>query len=267
MLFKRFIPQKGLEKFVECYWVIESDDTIPAIQKIIPDGFPEIIFHYRAPYQININGSWQLQSSSLLAGQIKKYFFLQNSGASGVFGIKFKPPALTHLFNVSMNEFTDKVVAVNEVNISSLTLLEHEIKSCSNYEEMIIATDKRLQAIVARVSAENTIIDRAIDIIFATAGTISITEIQKQLFITERHLQRIFQKYIGISPKFYTRIIRFGQIFHLMQQANVSWLDITHRSGYFDQSHFIKDFKAFSGEDPSKYFFDTPNMANFFLKK
>jgi AraC-like DNA-binding protein len=52
-----------------------------------------------------------------------------------------------------------------------------------------------------------------------------------------------------------------------MQQANVSWLDITHRSGYFDQSHFIKDFKAFSGEDPSKYFFDTPNMANFFLKK
>jgi AraC-like DNA-binding protein len=105
------------------------------------------------------------------------------------------------------------VVAVNEVNISSLTLLEHEIKSCSNYEEMIIATDKRLQAIVARVSAENTIIDRAIDIIFATAGTISITEIQKQLFITERHLQRIFQNILAFLQNFIHASFGLGKYF------------------------------------------------------
>ena len=102
---------------------------------------------------------------------------------------------------------------------------------------------------------------------FNTHGTITIEEIQKQFFITERQVQRLFQKYIGLSPKFYCRIIRFNYIFQLLKEKPLSWLDVTHLSGYFDQSHFIRDFKAFTGEEPSNYFFDAPDMANFFLKR
>jgi transcriptional regulator GlxA family with amidase domain len=90
---------------------------------------------------------------------------------------------------------------------------------------------------------------------------------QKDFFITERQLERLFKKYIGLSPKFYSRIIRFNHIFQLVKEKRISWLEITHLSGYFDQSHFIRDFKAFTGEEPSQYFFDAPDMANFFLKK
>ena len=267
MFFKRFQPGDGLEKFVECYWVIESDDHTPIKQKIIPDGFTELVFHYKDPYRIKIYKKWHRQSMGLLAGQVKKFFFLENTGASGVFGIKFKPAALTHLFGFSMDVFTDKVIAIKSLNNSLLKLLEQEIKPCVDYEEMIRVAEEKLHTIVKNIPPVNATIETIIDLIFKSSGAISIAEIQKEVFITERQLQRSFQKYIGLSPKFYTRIIRFNYIFQLMQEGKFTWLDITHRAGYFDQSHFIRDFRSFTGEDPSKYFFNEPNLANFFLKK
>lgn len=267
MFFKRFVPGASLAKFVECYWVVQSYDTTPVIQKIIPDGFPELIFHYRDPYKININGNWQLQSKALLAGQIKKHFFLQNVGTSGVFGIKCMPTALTHLFGISIKDFTDKVVALNDNDISPLNTLMKELAFCANYENMIDVAETYLQAIINKQDYFINEIDKIVDLIFKSNGMLSIMEIQRQFYITERQLQRMFQKYIGLSPKFYTRIIRFNYIFQLMKEGKFSWLDVTHRCGYFDQSHFIRDFKSFTGEDPSKYIFDKPDLANFFLKK
>ena len=267
MFFKRFPPSTSLKKLVECYWIVESNDTTPFIQKIIPDGFPELIFHYRDAYKINIKGYWQLQSKTLLAGQIKKHFFLQNTGASGVFGIKFKPAALTHLFGISIKDFTDNVAAINDINIPSLNTLMNKLALCTTYENMISVADKYLQTIIYSREDFSSDIDKIIDLIFESNGTIPIMEIQKQFYVTERQLQRRFQKYVGLSPKFYTRIIRFNYVFQLMKDRKFSWLDVTHRAGYFDQSHFIHNFKSFTGEDPSKYIFDEPDMANFFLRK
>ena len=267
MFFKRFETSTLLKKLVECYWVVESNDTTPVIQKIIPDGFPELIFHYRDPYKINIDGHWQLQSKTLLAGQLKKYFFLQNTSASGVFGIKCKPTALTHLFGISIKDFNDDVVALTDLNIPALNVLMENLASCATYENMIGVTDKYLQAIIHNHDDFGNDIDTIIDLIFESNGMVSIMDIQKQFYVTQRQLQRRFEKYIGVSPKFYTRIIRFNYVFQLMKDGKFSWLDVTHRCGYFDQSHFIRDFKSFTGEDPSKYIFDEPGMANFFLKK
>lgn len=267
MLFHRFAPAKSLESFVECYWVIESEEKKPVIQKIIPDGFPEIIFHYGDPYRINMHEAWELQSNSLLAGQLKKYFFLENTGASGVVGIKFKPAGLAQLFGFTMYAFTDKVISLSNLAQPSLKALEQDIRTCAGYSEMIMIAETHLQKIVDSRQYKVGPVDKAIDLILDSKGAVSISEIEKSCFVTERWLQRMFQKYVGLSPKFYSRIIRFNFIFQLMQEGNFSWLDITHRAGYFDQSHFIRDFKAFTGEDPSCYFFEEPNIANFFLKK
>jgi transcriptional regulator GlxA family with amidase domain len=96
---------------------------------------------------------------------------------------------------------------------------------------------------------------------------ITVAEITAIAGVGERHLERLFKQYIGLSPKFFTRIIRFSTIFQLIEQQDPSWAGLAYETGYFDQSHFIRNFKAFTGEDPSRYGFDEKNMANFFLKK
>ena len=264
MFFKRISPAKSLENFIECYWIIESGDTTPVKQKIIPDGFPEIIFHYRDPYRININKKWEIQEKALIAGQIKKHFFIQSTGAAGVFGIKFKPAALTQLFGLSMDMLVDKVASLSSVKIKQLKVLENI--DLTSHTAMVTSTENCLEKFIAE-QERNVVIEKAIDLVFKSNGTITVAGICKELFITERQLQRLFKQYIGLSPKFYSRIIRFNYIFQLMKEGKTSWLDITYHSGYFDQSHFIRDFKAFTGEDPSDYFFEEQNLANFFLKK
>ena len=101
----------------------------------------------------------------------------------------------------------------------------------------------------------------------ALSGHVSVTELCDHVATGERNLERIFRTYIGLSPKFFGRIIRFNKIFELVQIEDPSWSDLVFETGYYDQSHFIRNFKAFTGEDPTRYLFSSPSLANFFLAK
>ncbi len=266
MLFNRILPEPGLTKYIECYWTIENDDPTINTQKIIPDGYPEIIIHYGNPYRININNKWELQSKYLVAGQITKHFYIENTGTSEVFGIKLKPPALTHLFNMKMDALNEKVVPIDELNEQELHNFLIKLYSVEN-EKRAEACNQYFKEMAIRLHDRGHFIDAAIDMIFASNGAIEITTLYQTLFITERQLQRAFKKYVGISPKIFARIVRFNYIFQLIKNDKPSWAQIAFDAGYYDQSHFIKNFKTFTGEDPSGYFFDEKNLANFFLKK
>lgn len=89
MNYSLFAPNALLRHLTECYWIVEGTDI--SQQKIIPDGFTEIIFHFGDPYRIIQSGSFELQSHSIAAGQLCKPIFLQPTGYSGVLGVKFKP--------------------------------------------------------------------------------------------------------------------------------------------------------------------------------
>lgn len=116
-------------------------------------------------------------------------------------------------------------------------------------------------------SHRNISIDYAIERILKMNGMITVASLCSELSVSERYIEQIFQKYIGLSPKFYTRIIRFNYIFQLVKDKATNWADVVYEAGYYDQSHFIRNFKAFTGEDPTTYLFSEKNLANFFLKK
>ncbi len=266
MFYERIIPPPSLASLIECYWVIENDSPTIQQQKIIPDGFPEIIFHYRAPYRINISGNWENQSQQLLAGQIRNHFLLENTGVSGMIGIKFKPYALSELFYLEMSEFTDKVVNLLDVLPEEFEGIYSKMVSNSSYTFKVEVLNSFLESYLHSMSKSDKI-EQAVNLIFETKATLTISEIAKKINISERQLERLFKRYIGLSPKFYCRIIRFAYIFELVQKENIEWSELAQHTGFYDQSHFIKNFKEFTGEDPTKYFFNEENMANFFLKK
>jgi len=265
MNYARISPEKGLEKIIECYWFADSADKLPRTEKIIPDGFPEIIFHFGDAYRINLHGTWQLQPRNLLAGQIKKYFYLQNTGASGMVGVKLRPSALAQLYNVDMAALTDQVVDLNEILGAEFNEIEVAINAKLSQQEIVEILNAYFREMLNR-GLENKI-ELALNMIFDAQGNVQVREVADELRITERQLERLFKHLVGVSPKFYARIIRFSHIFNLMQQGDKSWVDVALSSGFYDQSHFIRNFKAFSGEDPSAYLFDEGSFANFFMKK
>jgi AraC-like DNA-binding protein len=269
MTYKRIAPAAGLEKYIECYWIVENDDPTPVKQKIIPDGFTEIIFDYGEPYRIRLKDVWENQTTYLMAGQIKSHFFLENTGKAGVIGIKFKPAALTQWFGINMHAYTDKVVDLLTVDEIPATLSEKliSIAITGDHDKLISGFNELLLDFVEKSKVRDSVINDVVDLIFQKKGMITVQELTRTANLSERQLQRLFGRFIGMSPKFYTRIIRFSYIFELIQENSPRLTDISYDAGYFDQSHFIRNFKAFTGEDPSRYMFGEKNFANFFLKK
>ncbi|WP_316817533.1 helix-turn-helix domain-containing protein [Pedobacter nyackensis] len=265
MKFIRIAPHSSLTELIECYWMMQSDDPIPRIEKIIPDGFTELIFNYGSVYKAKINGEWELQNPNLLAGQISNYFYLENTGQTGSFAIKLKPAALTQLFNLNMDQYLDKIVNLDALPVPQLTVLKEKTLPFKGEQHLKMVLDDYFMEL--NKSATKNPLATTLDLIFNSNGMASVTALTAVAGVGERQLERLFKKYIGLSPKYYSRIIRFNYIFQLIKSKKSNWTEIIYQSGYYDQSHFIRNFKAFTGEDPSSYFFEEKNMANFFLNK
>jgi AraC-like DNA-binding protein len=263
MNFKRIEPEGIAAHWVESYWIVENHDATPHEQKIIPDGYPEIIFHFGDPYRININGSWEQQALSLVAGQIRQHFYLQNTGKANIFGIKLQPATLGQLFQFDMGGLTDRVLPVDQLMMPQLNDLQSTIRLANEMDERIAVANRFFSAYR---EPKNSVF-AGVDWIFKTRGTGTIQELSDVMAMSERQVERLFQKHIGLSPKFYCRIIRFNAIFHLFSQGEPGWAELAYEAGFADQSHFIRNFKAFTGEEPSVYGFDEQSLANFFLKK
>jgi AraC-like DNA-binding protein len=249
MEFRRIEPTGNASRAVECYWHVKDDNAKPVQHKIIPDGFAEIILHFGDSYRINLDGSWRKQGKRLLAGQITKYFFLENTGVSNIFGIKLKPTAPAHLFGIGMKNIVDKVIDLDDrikTDVNNIDECFNEF--CRNYPSDHPA-------------------DKAVDIIFSKKGMVTIGSLCDELSLSERYLQQLFQKYVGLSPKFFARVVRFSHIFQLIKDKDPDWAQVVYEAGYYDQSHFIRNFKVFTGEDPSGYIFAEKTLANFFMKK
>ena len=266
MKFKSLPPDKSLNHIVKELWIIESTQETISKEKIIPDGYCEIIIHYGDPYEINIDGIWKRQSKFLFAGQIRKFFFLKNTGCSGILGIKFFPEVLSQIFNLDMSQYVDKVIDLKFIT-SDLTFLEQINHSNSDKGNIDIATEWLTNKMDLIKLSEPLKLSQIIGEIIKNNGLTEIEFYAKKYDISLRELERQFKTIVGLSPKFFSRIIRLSHIFKEVQKKDFSWTEFAYNLGFYDQSHFIKNFKEFTGESPKKYGFDESNFANFFLKK
>jgi AraC-like DNA-binding protein len=164
-----------------------------------------------------------------------------------------------------MDGLTDKVIPIRETGNAKLNDFQQSIFSARDHHEMIRAADKYFLELP--IENPNDTIDQIINHIIDSNGDVTINALVSKFYLAERQFQRLFRKYVGLSPKFYTRIIRFNYIFELAQNQKLALSDVVSLAGYYDQSHFIRNFKSFTGEDPSKYIFEENNLANFFLNK
>ncbi|MXV16262.1 helix-turn-helix domain-containing protein [Hufsiella ginkgonis] len=265
--FKRVAPSPELAAIIECYWIIISDDATPAEQKIIPDGFVEIIFHLGDPYVIRLKDRWEEQPTALLAGQISRHFMLKNTGRSHMVAIKLKPTAVYHLFGLDMHLLKDRVADLHQaIKGDPFRHLETVLRDTPGHREVTGLLNDCFKKLLADSDYRPGPADRAVELITGNHGMISVSKLLPGSGTGERRLEYLFRKMVGLSPKLFARIVRFNYIFSLVDEEETNWSEIVYKAAFFDQSHFIRNFKAFTGENPSAYAFREKNIANFFLQ-
>ncbi len=262
MKYARFIPDIRLQSLVDCYWLVEGHDT--EVQKVVPDGCPELIFHFGDPYEIgNGKGLAEIQEPCLVAGQLDRPIYLRPTGKSGVLGIKFKPLGLWRMFGTDMHLLTNYAYSLSDVIPSVFENLTQRLRQSSSQKDRISQVEDVLLGYAIKAKPENEL-DLVIETIQSSKGQITLSGLAHHFNISNRKIERLFHQRVGISAKRYSRLIRFTSVFSLIQKPAMTKAEASYLAGYFDQAHFNRDFHQFTGESPEIYFKHNHSFANFF---
>ncbi|MGZ8558657.1 MAG: DUF6597 domain-containing transcriptional factor [Chitinophagaceae bacterium] len=267
MNYQVYIPSTTLQQFVKCFWTLDdSGIEKPARQRVLPDGCMEMIFHYGDLYQQYFEGgSCIIQPRSFVFGQITSYIEIAPIGITGLVAARFLPDGLTPFLDIPISTLDNKAVSIIEVFGDKGKLLEEKVIAAKDISERIKLIETFLLSRLADPQIIDTIAKNCVDIIFQTQGQMSMTELSGKLKINRRNIERKFVSAIGMGPKQLSKVVRMQATLKMMKQKRFSSLtSIAYENGYYDQSHFIKEFKEFTGMSPKLFFSDNLTLATLF---
>ena len=265
-------PDPRLRPYVRSYYlelppavdhVVEppsSGDTESASgeELLIPDGHSELVFIIDSAFERWTVGRPErraLMRESYVIGSRSQSVVTRDVGPVAVAGIKLDPRALRHLIGTPLLALRDSTVGLRELGQFSLLELEEAVASAASPasgapDRVARAFDRVLLQALRAVPSRGTSVDALLAEIQATRGSMSIMRWTEQHGLDTRQLERQFAAAIGMTPKRYARIIRFKFSYHRLIDGAKHGPG-AHLDGFYDQSHFNKEFKAFIGAPPT----------------
>ncbi len=267
MIYQKFRPCEILQPYVECYFIWQTKNAITdtLVVESPPSGFCSIVFNVGDPYFLQNKKYEYLQvPHQFISGQSIYSYKLFLKGNISIAGIVLKPTALASLFQLPTYEYTEERIALNSVFKSSVgDALAQAIQLAADGNDKV----KLLEEFVLYYHHQNKPtqdnIDFAANTIIEKNGMIHIPNLMKEVFMSRRNFERRFFKKVGLSPKYYARIMRMSYLFNLIAgKKKVDWASIFSQCEFYDQSHFIKDFIEFTGRSPQQYLEENSELAN-----
>ena len=250
-------PSPRLAEYVKCFWSLEDLQTPDGEQSepVVPDGCIEIIFNLSDRFRrYHANGEIELQPSSIVAGQIETNILIGPSGDVRLFGIRFKAAGAFPFFDLEMNALANRIEPLDTVWGSSVPEIEERLWFAATFEEQIAVAEAALADRFSACLAIDPWVTKAVASISSQNGSTKVQKIAKDIGISERGLERRFNRYVGLSPKAFSRIIRFQGVLRALESAErPDILDTAHQFGYYDQSHLINDFRQYAGLSPGAF--------------
>lgn len=264
---KVFEPNKDLEDFVMCYWTLDFPrEETPKINTIVPDGTMKLIFHYGDLYWHHpASGDKFLQPRCFLIGQLTRPYVVEPNGDTGTFVVRFHPNGFLPFATIPIKEMENTPVPLNTLYGKEGQELEHFIIHAHSTEDRIKIIEKFLFERLTDTKTIDNIVKSTIDTILDSKGQTSVTALSQKNHIHRRQLVRKFSKAIGLSPKQLSKTIRLQTTLKtLLNQKRSKLTDLAYDNEYYDQSHFIKDFKEFTGLSPKEFYGDDLKMSLIF---
>ncbi|MEL6562235.1 MAG: helix-turn-helix transcriptional regulator [Bacteroidota bacterium] len=267
----RIIETKSiLSEFVRCYWTLESDpEDAPVRNKIVPDGCMKMIFHYGDPYRHHPKDGAAFQlPRSFVVGQLTTPYEVEPEGKTGTFFVCFRPNGFIPFSTIPIKEMENKVVSLEDLYDNAGDEISEKILNAADTDERIEFIEAFLTKLLTGGETIDHIVKSTVDTILSAKGQLSVNELSDKNNVTRRHLARKFSETVGISPKQLSKTIRLQAALKILLNQNVDKLtDLAYQNEYYDQAHFIKDFKEFTGLTPKEFYGNDLKMSLIFDTK
>src|SRR5215467_3271168 len=252
-------PEQQLSPYVALIWVFESRIGVPLADNrlIVPDGRAKIIVPYRNSLCAAVDTRLLNANEHhifLVGIQTHPTTIASTATDTGTIGVELTPKGLYHFFNLSMHEITNRMVSFEELFGPPGARLQNRVGDVEDPQEKITLLQTALIHLLQKNEKEYALLDHTLDLLAQTHGMMRVQELAAHLGYTKRYLDRLFQEHVGVSPKSLASILRFQVVYQgWMQHQSPPFFRDQWPAYYYDQSHFIKEFKRFTGFTPQQY--------------
>lgn len=267
MNYQIFEPNDDLTALVKCYWTLEGPkEEMPEKQIIVPDGCMEMIFHYGNFYrQYTGNGNSIIQPKCFVIGQLTRPLEIEPTGATGIFSVRFHPNGFLPFATIPIKEMENTAVSLEKLFGQDGQEIEQTILQAASTSERIELIEAFLLSRLTNTGIIDRIIKSTVETILTANGQLSVDELSKQTNINRRQLERKFSSAIGLSPKQLSKTIRLqATLKMLLNKQFTSLTALAYENDYYDQAHFIKDFKDLTGFTPKEFYGNKLKMSSLF---
>ncbi len=270
MNYQTYEPSEILSPFVKCYWTLDSPGAVNVQkQTIVPDGCIEMIFHYGDLYKQYLeNEKYIIQPRSFIFGQLTQPLEIEPTGLTGIFSVRFHPEGFMPFSTLALKKVENKALSLEKLFGQEGLEIEQTILKSSSTLERIKSIEHFL---IQRISSKKNIdylVASIVETIMTANGQMSIAELSKSNGINKRQLERKFYATIGMSPKQLSKTIRLQTVLKILFNKQFkSFTDLAYEGNYYDQAHFIKDFKALTGFTPKAFYKDNLKLSALFYNE
>lgn len=249
---QKYAP-KVLNQYIETFNIYHFDRDIDI--RLFPKGVFEIVFQNNDNFQHNTSYSsgWETRPKDFIGGLHNKSYTVKSKGNNNFcIVVEFKPNTAKYFISDKLHNFQNNVIDIFEIWGNSALDLSLKIKKEKSDQHKVKLIEHFL--LDKFISQKNSIIDGAINAILSSNGFIEVNELAIKAALSPAQFRKRFKEEIGISPSQYCKIIRINKTLSIFEQDyQKSLTELTYRLGYFDQAHFIKDFKSVTGASPKSF--------------
>lgn len=248
-------PHPRLAAFVLGYLGFKSRIELPR-ERHLPSGEAELLINLGSPYRVMDPGDgagWSTYRSAAVIGVHDHPVISAETGAQNVLVLRLRPPGAHILFDAPMHELANRFIEFEEVNPGLARDLPSRLYDARDWETRFAIMD----CVIARRAERNR--PQASRTAWAwrkldeSAGAISIGSLASESGCSPKHLIAQFREYVGLPPKTAARVLRFNRALKIIERGGaLDWAQIALACGYYDQAHFIRDFRVFARCTPAE---------------
>lgn len=258
MLFNvRQIPQPPLSRYIEDLWLVKGRLQSRWRNAIFPDGAMELILNLGDPQKLCDPGAPHRATHfkrSWISGERSEPILIEEAGLIHLIGVRFRPGGAHPFFRLPISELTGRVVELDAVWGAEIEFLREQLAAAPHPKAVFGVLEKWLLERLAGRPGLNRSLAFALEQIQRGGEHARIGQIVETIGISHKHLTREFDRCVGLSPKQLARVFAFQSAIKTIGfQATVDWADTAAACGYYDQAHFIREFRAFAGMTPAAY--------------
>lgn len=269
MSYAEFAPSDRLARSVRCIWTYTAPAG-EAVQRIVPDGRCELIVHAAEPYaEVDGRGKSRAQPRAFFAGQVTRPLHLQPVGETSVIGVRFQFTGARPFLGRSLREATDARLPLDQLWIGAGSALARDVAAHKGMAQRVATVQSFVQMhIDACTEPNDPLVDACVARIEATRGDADIPALAADAGLGRRQLERRFADVVGLGPSLLASILRFRSVFDMLQRDHARpWTEAALDAGYYDQSHFIREFRRFVGCTPTEFAREADGLSEALAQK